>query len=87
MPPWGVSDVDLTREMLEQCIRVGQSARRVTDDTEAKTLRATLRHAARLRQLRIRTARINDTVVLVRVDSELWTDDTATMRAKLTPPG
>ena len=82
-----MSDIDLAAEMLEQCFSVGQSARRVADDTEAQDLRAALRRAARLRQLRIRTARIDDTVVLVRVDADLWTDDTATMRAKLTPPG
>ncbi len=80
--PWGVRDVDLAAEMLEQCVSTGQSARRVT---EAQVLRVTLRHAARLQQLRIRTARIHDTVVVVRVDADLRNDDTVTMRAKLAP--
>ena len=81
-----MSSVDLAAEMLEQCISTGQSARRVADDIEAQALRMALRHAARLQQLRIRTARIDDTVVVVRVDADLWSDDTTTMRVKLTPP-
>lgn len=29
---------------------------------------------------------MDDLVVVARLDAAIWTDDTATMRAKLTPP-
>ena len=35
--------------------------------------------------VRIRTARMGDTVVVARLDARLWKDDAATMRRKLTP--
>jgi hypothetical protein len=45
-----------------------------------------LRAKARQQHLRIRTAQMDDVVVVARLDAHLWTDDTATMRAKLSPP-
>jgi len=35
-------------------------------------------------QIRIRTARMDTAAVLVRVDADLWNQNAATMRAKLT---
>lgn len=72
--------------MLSQCVDVGQSARRVDSDADAATLRGELRRSARAAALRIRTARLGDTVVVARTDAQLWRDDAATMRRKLTPP-
>ena len=71
--------------MLDECATREQCARRVPDDLEASDLRAALRRHARDRGVRIRTARISDTVVAVRLDAAIWHDDTATMRAKLAP--
>ena len=72
--------------MLTECVAAGQSARRVADDADAAAVRAALRARARASGTRIRTARLDDTVVVARTDAALWTDDTATMRRKLTPP-
>ena len=47
--------------------------------------RAVLRRRAREAGLRIRTARLDDTVVVVRTDARLWSEDAATMRRKLRP--
>ena len=77
---------DLAAEMLAQCVREGQSARRVTADADAADLRRALRQSARAEQVRVRTARMPDAVVVVRTDAELWDQDAATMRAALTPP-
>lgn len=71
--------------MLAECAARGQSARRVADP-EADGLRAELRVLARAQRMRIRTARIDDVVVVARLDAQLWSDDAATMRTKLRPP-
>jgi hypothetical protein len=55
------------------------------DDLEAEGLRAALRRLGRARDVRLRTARMDETVVVARLDAQLWQDDRATMRAKLTP--
>lgn len=70
--------------MLAECESVGQSARRVPAEA-ADDLRVELRAKAREQQMRIRTAQMDDVVVVARVDASLWNDDTA-MRAKLAPP-
>ncbi len=72
--------------MLRDCVEVGQAARRIAGDADAAAVREALRAAARSSGVRIRTARLDDTVVVARTDATLWTDDTATMRRKLTPP-
>ncbi len=71
--------------MLAECASAGQSARRVAAAV-ADDLRVELRAKAREQQMRIRTAQMDDVVVVARLDASLWNDDTATMRAKLAPP-
>lgn len=71
--------------MLAECVTSEQSVRRVTATDEASAVRAELRALARADGVRIRTARLDDTVVVVRVDARIWHDDAATMRRKLTP--
>ena len=71
--------------MLAECTSAGQSARRVPA-AAVDDLRARLRAEARQHRLRIRTAQMDDVVVVARLDASLWRDDAATMRAKLTPP-
>ena len=76
----------LAGQMFAETVREGQSAREVIDDLQADRLRQALRHLGRASGVRLRTARMADTVVVARLDSQLWQDDGATMRAKLTPP-
>lgn len=75
----------LAETMLAECERDGQSARSVDDDGDAQALRALLRLDTRDGPMRIRTARMDDIVVVVRTDADLWNEDTATMRRKLRP--
>lgn len=77
---------DLAAEMMAEAVADGQSARKVVTDADAAALRQALRVSARAGQIRIRTARMDTAVVLVRLDADLWNQDAATMRAKLTPP-
>jgi hypothetical protein len=70
----------VAREMLSECVRDGQAVREVRSDGLVRQIRQ-----ARDVDLRIRTARIDDTVAVVRTDALIWHDDRATMRAKLTP--
>lgn len=77
---------DLAAKMMAECAGDGQSARTVVADADAAALRQALRESARAGQIRIRTARMDTAVVVVRVDADLWNQDSATMRAKLTPP-
>ena len=76
----------LADQMFVEMVRDGQSARQVVDDQEAARLRASLRDLGRTRGVLLRTARVDQTVVVARLDAQLWQDDQATMRAKLTPP-
>ena len=72
--------------MFAEVVADGQSARNVDDDAAAAEVRKALRTRAREAGVRLRTARMNGLVVAARLDAAIWTDDTATMRAKLTPP-
>lgn len=81
----GVDAHDVAAEMLAESADSGQSARTVIADADAAVLRQVLRQSARAEQVQIRTARLGTAVVLVRVDADLWIEDAATMRAKLTP--
>ncbi|WP_375424460.1 hypothetical protein [uncultured Friedmanniella sp.] len=76
---------ELAAELLAGCVADGQAVRRVPVDAEADLVRAELRRLARRGDVRVRTARLDDTVVVARTDAALWTDDTVTMRRKLTP--
>lgn len=62
-----------------------QCARRVPSDDVAARIRDELRQLAARDRIKIRTARLADTVVVVRLDARVWRQDAATMRAKLSP--
>lgn len=62
-----------------------QCARRVPSDEAAARIRARLRQLAARDRIRIRTARVDDTVVVVRLDAKVWHESAASMRSKLTP--
>lgn len=61
-----------------------QCARWVPDDRVAREVRQQVRRLARDDGVRIRTARLGDRVVVVRLDARVWQQDAATMRRKLT---
>ena len=72
--------------MMAECVSVGQSARRVTSAAVVEPLRAALRSLARERQLHVRTAVMDDVVVIVRTDADIWNDDSATNEAQAGAP-
>lgn len=77
---------DVAVTMWLECLTIGQAARRV-DPAASPALRDALRRAAREAGLRVRTAVLDDDVVVVaRTDATPWDDDTVTMRRELTPP-
>ena len=65
----------LSETMLTECQSMGQSARRVPDSM-VDEMRAALRADARERRLRVRTARMDDVVVVARLDADLCVDGT-----------
>ena len=69
----------LTARDREQC------AQRIPDDITAREVRQHVRHLAREDGIKMRTARMGDVVVVVRLDAEVWKQDGTTMRRKLTP--
>ncbi len=76
---------DTAAQMYAECVRSEQSARTVSADDEASAIRQEIRSLARADGLRIRTTRMDDTVVAVRLDAQLWKQSTAIMRETLTP--
>lgn len=81
----GMDAERMAHEMLAECAAEGQSARVIGPDAAAAEVRAAIRTSARASGVRIRTARMDDTVVAVRTDAEIWHTDAATMRRLLTP--
>lgn len=63
-----------------------QSVGRVASDEDAERVRARVRRLAAAAGIAVRTARHDDTVVVVRLDAAVWQESSASMRAKLTPP-
>lgn len=63
----------------EQCAQV------VPDDALADEVRALVRRLASNDGIRVRTARMNDALVIVRYDAKVWTQGASTMRRKLAP--
>lgn len=75
----------LAREVWSEARDHEQSARTVPDDGLAAEVRRLVRRLARADGIAVRTARIGDAVVAVRLDARVWREDVATMRSKLTP--
>ena len=75
---------ELAAEMFAECVESEQSARFVPAEEQA-AVREELRALARADHLQIRTAGMEDRVIAVRLDAQLWHESTATMREKLTP--
>jgi hypothetical protein len=73
------------QQMFEECLTDGQSVRAMAEKPAADAIRGELRRLARAQGVRIRTAWFDQTVAVVRLDAQVWSDDAATMRSKLTP--
>ncbi len=73
--------------MLRAAVRDEQCVRRIESEDDATRVRLELRRLARRDGVHMRTARIGDTVVVVRLDAAVWHEDAATMRRKLSPTG
>lgn len=80
-----VSSEQLATEMWSTARSEQQCARVVPDDGVAREVRERVRRLALADGIKVRTARLGDTVVIVRLDAEVWNEDAATMRRKLTP--
>lgn len=80
-----VSSEQLATEMWSTARSEQQCARVVPDDGVAREVRERVRRLALADGIKVRTARFGDTVVIVRLDAEVWNEDAATMRWKLTP--
>lgn len=69
--------------LLEQCIETGQASQYVPPN-DVDHVRDEIRRLARTRDVHIRTAVLEDSlVVIARLDADIWGDDSPTMRRKL----
>ncbi|MFI8634073.1 hypothetical protein ACIGEP_15925 [Microbacterium sp. NPDC077663] len=75
----------LARTLLDIAIRDEQVAHRITADVDVPAVRGEIRRLARQEGVRIRTALMNDVLVVVRANAKVWTDTQEMMRHKLTP--
>ncbi|CAN5339722.1 hypothetical protein BH11ACT3_BH11ACT3_20190 [soil metagenome] len=80
-----MSAEDLASSLLQKAIEREQVAHRIRSDDDVEAIREAVRQGARARDVRIRTAVIDDVLVVVLADAAIWDDTTATMREKLTP--
>lgn len=78
---------DLARALVDRARDRGQAVVRCDATIPVDEVRARVRSLARDAGMPVRTAMIDDVLAVARVDAELWSDDTPTMRAKLAAPG
>ena len=72
--------------MVETAIARQQAAHRIRPEDDVPAVRERVRRLARERGVRIRTGIVDDALVVVRADADVWHEPVATMRRKLTPP-
>ena len=77
---------ELARALVARARDRGQAVVRCDDTIPTDEVRARIRSLARDDRMPVRTAMIDDVLVVARLDAQLWSDDTPTMRAKLTAP-
>lgn len=77
---------DLAAKMLAQAAAGGQSACTVLSDDDADALHQKHSRLVSCRPDRLPPARMHTAVVVIRVDADVWSQDAAMTRAKLTPP-
>jgi len=76
----------IAEQLMADCLANEQAVRVVTSSAAAAEVRREVRTRARQAGVRIRTARMQDRVVVVLCSAALWGESAAVMRAKLTPP-
>lgn len=74
---------DLAQGLLARAIARGQAVVRCDASIPVEPVRARVRGLARDAGVTVRTGMVEDVLAVARSDAELWSDDTATMRAKL----
>ncbi|MEH3154623.1 MAG: hypothetical protein PGN29_04515 [Gordonia paraffinivorans] len=80
-------DVDaVSAALLRTAIRDQQASRRMDPGDPVAELRATVRALARAGGVRIRTGMVDDVLVVVRADADVWHESASQMREKLVPP-
>jgi hypothetical protein len=62
-----------------------QAAHRILPSDDVEAIRRDVRRLARAEGVHIRTGIVDDALVVIRADAELWTESAATMREKLRP--
>lgn len=75
----------LAERLLAEAMKKQQASIRVDTNTPVAALRAEIRALARRHQVLIRTGLIDDVLVVVRADAEVWHEPAQTMRDKLIP--
>jgi hypothetical protein len=76
---------DLARVLLDRAVSAEQVAYRIQTGDDVPQLRRAIRKLAHAQAVPIRTAVIADVLAVVLNDAAIWTEPTATMKAKLTP--
>lgn len=77
---------DLAQALFARAQQEGQAVVRCGPETPDDDVRARVRALARAAGVKVRTGIVDGAVVVARTDAGLWTDDAATMRAKLAAP-
>ncbi|WP_150955014.1 hypothetical protein [Microbacterium testaceum] len=77
---------DLAAQLYVRAVARGQAVVRCDASTPVADIRESVRARAKADGIRVRTGMMQDVLVVARADADLWSDDTPTMRAKLTAP-
>jgi len=80
-----MSSLGLARRLFEIAAEREQVAYRIRPKDDVATVRKLVRGLARANNVRIRTARMGDVLVVVRADAAIWNDPVPVMKVKLSP--
>ena len=76
---------ELAERLLRGAIAHQQASHQLTDEDDEAAIRREVRVLARARGIKIRTGVVEDAVVVILADAELWGQSAAVMREKLQP--
>ena len=77
---------ELASQLYRSAVDDEQSAYRIHAGDDVDELRRLVRQLARTDRIRVRTAVMDDVLVIVRTDATVWKENARAMRDKLTPP-
>ena len=81
-----MQDTALAAKLLDRARHDQQSAHRLQAGEDVDAVRREIRRIARSSGTKIRTAILDDVLVVVLADAEIWSDPASIMREKLGPP-